>query len=189
MKSTFKLALLLIAISSSQFAVSQAREAGSSRQPLNPTKKDNKFDLDRLVIGGGFGAQFGDITSVQLAPTLGYLFTDNLLAGLTGKYIYYQDREFNYETNMYGGGLFAQYFFLENFIAHAEYELLSLEAFNPIDFTEKRVTVNSVFVGGGYRSFMGGNSFVSIMLLYNLNDDINSPYTNPILRIGFGIGL
>lgn len=189
MKSTFKLALLLIVISSSQFALSQAREAGSARQPLNPTKKDNKFDPSRIVIGGGFGAQFGNITSLQLAPNIGYLFTDNLLAGVTGKYIYYQDKDFNYETSMYGGGLFAQYYFLENFIAHAEYELLNLETFNAVNFSEERVNVNSIFVGGGYRSLMGGNSFVSIMLLYNLNDDINSPYTNPILRIGFGIGL
>jgi len=189
MKSIFKLLLLLIAINSSQLAFSQARETGYSRQPLNPTKKDNKFDPSRLVVGGGFGAQFGNITSVQLAPSVGYMFTDNLLAGVTGKYIYFQDRDFNYETSMYGGGLFTQYFFLENFIAHAEYELLNLEAYNAINFSEERVNVSSIFVGGGYRSLMGGNSFVSIMLLYNLNDDINSPYTNPILRIGFGIGL
>lgn len=183
--------LLLLAVSSSSSLLAQAREASSSRQPLNPTKKESGFDPSRLVIGGGLGAQFGDITSIQLAPTIGYLFTDNLLAGLTAKYIYFEQKYFNstYKTNMYGGGLFTQYYFLENFIAHAEYELLNLDAYDPIDFSKTRVNVSSVFLGGGYRSFFNGTSFFSILILYNINDDINSPYTNPILRVGFGIGL
>ena len=169
----------------------QAREISKERQPLSPTKKSSKFDPSKLLIGGGLGAQFGTITSVQISPTIGYLFTENLLVGLSGQYIYYEENygNFIYKTNMYGGGIYAQRYFLTNFIAHIEYELLNLDAYNPIDGSEERINVSSFFVGGGYRSLIGGNSFASFMLLYNLNDDINSPYINPIIRISFGVGL
>ena len=104
--------------------------------------------------------------------------------------MYYEDRtfapQFIYSTNIYGGGIFNQYFFLENFLAHAEYEILNLDS--PLNIN-KRINVHSFFVGGGYRSQIGGNSYASILLLYNLNESVDSPYTNPILRIGFGIGL
>ena len=169
----------------------QARETSTERQPLTPTKKSSKFDPSKLVVGGGLGAQFGSITSVQLAPMVGYLFTENLLLGVSGKYIYYEEDygTFNYSTNMYGGGVFGQYYFFENFITHLEYELLNLDAYDPLDGSVDRINVSSFFIGGGYRSTLGGNSFASIMVLYNINDDIYSPYINPLLRVSFGIGL
>jgi len=164
----------------------QAREFGEDPKPkTSPAKKG--FDTDRLVIGGNLGAVFGDITLVEVSPQIGYMVRPNLLGGLGIRYIYYEERNpfFTYKTNIYGGGPFVQYFFLENFLAHAEYEILNLDDFrNP----EMRVNIQSLFVGGGYRSVVG-NAFFSVLLLYNLNETINSPYTNPILRIGFGVGL
>lgn len=151
-------------------------------------KKKKAFDLDRVIVGGGFGLQFGTVTLVEVSPTIGYLITDNLLAGIGGRYIYYEENYLgsSYQTNIYGGNAFTQYFFTENLLGHVEYEMLNLES----GFAEaNRINISSLFVGGGYRSSLGGNSFASILVLYNLNDDINSPYTNPVIRIGFGFGL
>lgn len=166
-------------------------------QALNPgearsDKKPFRLDPDRMVVGGGFGATFGDITLVEVAPNFGYFFTDRFLVGVSARYIYYRERfrlfnqTFTNETNIYGGGVFAQYFFVEEFFGHTEIEVLNLD-----DFTTEndRVNVASIFVGGGYRSFFSDNSFAYLMLLYNINDDINSPYTNPVLRVGFSFGL
>jgi len=51
-----------------------------------------------------------------------------------------------------------------------------------------RFFVNSVFLGGGYIQRFG-NAFFSLMLLYNFNESVFSPYTNPVIRFNFGIGL
>jgi hypothetical protein len=169
----------------------QAREIGENYNPPKK-KKGFEFDSDRLRFGGGFGATFGDITYVELAPSVGYMVTDNYLAGISARYIYFErnDNFIIYKTNMYGGGVFNQYFFLENFLAHAEIEVLNRDDHRNFQLRQdKRVNVTSILVGGGYRSMIGDRSFASILLLYNINDDINSPYTNPILRINFGFGI
>jgi hypothetical protein len=169
----------------------QAREEGGNPKRVSPVSENAgfKLDPDKIVVGGSFGILLGNITLIDISPTVGYLITDNLLLGVGGRYIYYSEKvtsTFTFKTDVYGANIFAQYFFLENFIAHLEYELLNLEDFSR---PESRVNIFSIFVGGGYRSMIGSNSFASILLLYNLNDDINSPYTNPIIRINFGFGL
>jgi hypothetical protein len=178
----------MLVISNELYA--QAREFGEDPKASRQKEAKKGFDSDKLIIGGNLGASFGNITFVEISPQLGYLVKPSLLVGLSGRYIYYEERFpapfSNFSTNIYGGGPYVQYYFLQNFIAHAEYELLNQNDFRDPD---KRVNIQSLFVGGGYRSMIGGNSFFSILLLYNLNETYNSPYTNPILRIGFGIGL
>lgn len=184
----------LLFLSCSMASFSQAKEDERRPSSTKVEKKFNKFDPDNLIIGGSFGAQFGTITLVDLSPTIGYKLREDLLVGMGARYIYFQEQYTNsiYRTNVYGGGPFAQYFFLENFIAHIEYEFLNLEAntlTNVNALPNERVTIDSFFIGGGYRSVLGRNSYAGILLLYNVLDDINSPYTNPILRITLGFGL
>jgi len=182
------LAFLTICISETS---AQAYDEGGNYSN-NVRKNRLKLDKDRTYIGGGFGASFGNITLVEIAPSFAYLFTDNLLAGISTRYIYYQEKiRFNtqtvtFKTNIYGGGPFVQYFFTEEFLGHAEIEILNLEDFRR---PNKRINITSIFLGGGYRSYISDNAFASILLLYNINDDINSPYSNPVLRVGFNIGL
>jgi len=186
---TFTLLLLIIlAIGTGKQAKAQAREFGEDPKPQKAKKSKRGFDTDKLIVGGNLGAVFGSVTLIEISPQIGYLVKPNLLMGLGGRYIYYEENTqfFSYSTHIYGGGPFVQYYFLENFIAHAEYEILNLDDFRS---PSERVNIQSIFVGGGYRSMIGGQSFFSILLLYNLNETYNSPYTNPIFRIGFGIGL
>ena len=168
-------------------AYGQARE-GNSRPTAEKTNQKNKgFQLDKVMVGGNFGAQFGTITIVHLNPTVGYKLKESWVAGFSATYLYAKDDRFrpSYVNNIYGGSIFTQYYFLQNFIAHTEYEVLNVG--EQID--GRRLNVNGFLVGGGYRSQIGGNSFANIMVLYNLIDDLNYPYRNPIIRIGFGIGL
>lgn len=161
----------------------QARDI--SRPPTN-TKEG--FDWDRVVVGGNFGAQFGNITLVNLSPSIGYQIKDFWLAGISTRYIYFSDNRFTpaFNTSVYGGGPFTQFFFLENFLAHSEYEFLNVEQF---DSPNERLFIQSWLVGGGYRSQIGGNSFAGFIILWDLIQDINSPYTNPIFRVNLGFGL
>ena len=143
----------------------------------------------RLVVGGGLGAQFGDITLIQVAPNIGYRVTEDLITGIGLRYFYLNDKVVNYHTNIYGGSINSQYYFLDNFLTHAEVEVLNLDAFNTIDRSIRRTNVTSVLVGGGIKVHAGGNTFFTILGLWNLNETPLSPYTNPILRVGLVVGL
>lgn len=158
---------------------------------LNKKQKKKSF-YERLTFGGNLGASFGDVTFIDISPNVGYHLTDDFILGVGATYSYLKDKRFAYvyETNIYGGRVFAQHILFENFVAHAEYELLNLDIFRNLSTNETvRDNIHSLFVGGGYRGSLGGNSFVNLLILYNLNQSEFSPYQNPQIRAGFGIGL
>lgn len=144
---------------------------------------------ERIFFGGNLGAQFGTYTVVEVSPLVGYHITDRLAAGIGATYIYLNVKDFDYETNIFGGKVFTEYAIIENVVAHAEYEVLNFEAFDDFTDEKKRVNVGSLLVGGGYRQRLGGNSFITLMILYNLTETRYTPYENPIIRIGFAFGL
>jgi len=127
---------------------------------------------------------------------------------------YYWDRDANqylrYESTVYGGGIYVRYYlaslldnFLGNLFAHVEYEYQAYtrpyvntiggHIFDPYGNSylpgNQLVEVNSFFVGGGYRQPVSHRVAMDFMVLFNLNDSYNSPYSNPIFRLGVGVGL
>ena len=88
--------------------------------------------LDKVFVGGNVGLQFGTVTFVEVSPLVGYRFTDKISAGIgiTYEYYHYQDRYYDFKTNVYGGRVFGRYNFTENLFGHVEYEYLNLEAFD-----------------------------------------------------------
>ena len=170
---------------------SQSPSTATTNNSPNSNRNSSALS-DRLFLGGDFGMQFGTQTLIQIAPLLGYRLTDEFSVGLTGKYIYYSLKDsysnFNYKTNIYGGGLFTRYNITEELFLHAEYEALSLEVPNLYYELNRRV-VSGLFIGGGYRQFIGNFSSLNIMLLYDVISDQYSPYQNPIIRVGFDFGL
>ncbi len=160
----------------------------------NPTSPKQKgFSWDRVFTGGNIGLAFGSQIYISATPTLGYKITDRFLAGVNFNYTYFKDNIIKYQTSSYGIGPFARYHIFENIFVHAEYEVLNFEpAF--IDntgsiFILPRRWVPSLFVGGGYRQRIGTNSSFNILILFNVLDNLYSPYTNPVIRMGFNIGL
>jgi hypothetical protein len=156
----------------------------------------NSSFWDRTFFGGNLGLQFGTITIIDISPLGGYKVTDNFAAGLGLTYIYYNDKRFadDFSTAVYGGRVFGQLKLpmVENLFAHAEYELLNydLMVYDPYGYLDKiRVTANNVLLGAGYRQPIGENASIDLLLLYNLNENENSLYSNPILRMGVSFGL
>ena len=181
----------LIAVNSLSAQDYVKEKTATATPQLKKTPKKKEL-IDRLTFGGNFGAAFGDVTFIDISPTVGYHVTDDFILGTGFTYSYLKDKRYSpiYQTNIFGGRLFAQHIILENFVAHAEYELLNMDIFiNNFSNGIVRDNIHSLFIGGGYRGSMGGNSFVSLLILYNINESEFSPYQNPQIRAGFGIGL
>lgn len=146
------------------------------------------FDWDKVTVGGNLGMTFGTITYIEIAPTAGYYLTEEIIAGAGVNYIYYAEKRINYSTSIYGGKVFAQYLFPDlPILAHTEAEFINLD----LTGNNERTTIVNLYVGGGFKQDMGGGSYLYILGLYNLNETKESFFLqpNPLIRIGFAIGL
>lgn len=157
----------------------------------------------KFFLGGNLGLQFGSVTLIDVSPLVGYRLTEQIDIGVGATYKYYNNKDYllyynqyyGVESNIYGGSIFGRYHINENFFIHAEFEYLSYNFNDYIVYptslykTNKSIEIESIFVGGGYRQEVGGNLYMTAMLLYNLNETRYSPYSNPVIRIGFTYGL
>ena len=162
-----------------------------------PNVVQAKIDWNRVVYGGNFGVGItNNQSAVLLSPTVGYRFTDQLELGTGVIYQYYKINNslLKYRSDNYGAKIFGNYLLSESILAHVEYEWLNLST-PTFDFVTNRYigntrqNIGSLFVGAGFRQVFGRKSVVDMMLLYNLTESPYSPYDNPIIRIGFGIGI
>lgn len=116
---------------------------------------------------------------------------------------------YDFKTNMYGGSFWVRYFLskteipvIENIFLHGEVEplvFINNYSYNPqgdyIDVygnryinEDERISLTGVFLGGGLRQMIGGRSYMYLELLWNFNEEIYSPYSNPRIRIGVAVG-
>ncbi len=155
--------------------------------------------------GGSFGFSAGSVTAVDLAPIVGYRLTPRFSVGGGINYQYYKDNRENYgistfETQIYGVNTFVSYALINNLdetigimglggiTLHAEYDGLSLERryFDYPTFPENgRIWISNYLAGFGLRQPIGERSSVSILFLWSINPPMVSPYSNPVVRIGF----
>ncbi|MFW5777582.1 MAG: hypothetical protein ACOCW7_00285 [Bacteroidota bacterium] len=152
---------------------------------------------ERIIFGGYLGLQIGNlVTSVNVSPTIGYLITNRLTAGLGGTYQYYRDRgwgssvDFSTSTHIYGGSAYARYLIFRQFFTHVEFEALNLDSqmgFSPATgapSNNERYWEYNYFAGGGYRAPLGPKVFLNLMVLYNFNTSSVVYYQNPVFRFG-----
>ncbi len=150
------------------------------------------YSASRWYGGGTFGLTFGTITSVTIMPEAAYAVTDDFFAGGGVRFSYYSDKTYvpAYESTIWGGKLFLRYYLFSDFFAHIEYQRLYFKDPFYTSPVGKEWTYDDYFYGGGgYRSWIGSNSFMTFELLFNLTrlDEISFG-TNPFIRIGFGVG-
>ena len=167
-------------------------------------------------VGFQFGTVTGIMISPEVrVRTFDQLYVG---IGFTYQYFMYRDYYYDFKSNEYldfssnvfGGRIYLRYYlrsifnnWLGNIFAHAEYEYLAyiepyhydinghiLDPYNNIVSPGKTtVSYNSILVGAGYSQPLGGRVFMDVLLLFNLNNSYYSPYSNPVFRIGVGVGL
>lgn len=147
---------------------------------------------DRIWFGGGVGIAFGTVTNIAVEPMVGYKVTRNgkLSTGIGASYQYFRDNQGNppYEASIYGGRVFSRYRIIEQLFAHAEYANLNLQL-NYTDPTRfERRWVPFLLVGGGYSAHLGGRSYLTATILWDVLQDPDSPYGAGEPWIGAGVG-
>jgi hypothetical protein len=197
--------ILFIILSSVCFSVSaQYDYPGQESNDSTPHKmrKSGWYRDSKLFFGGVPSLMFGSITYIELPPYVGYKISPYFWAGLGPLYMYYKDNDWNYETSIYGGKVFAQLFLVKNLdekihinlgdlYFYAESNMFNLEPADMDPFgniiTHPRKWINSTLIGGGFRYAIGYRSGFSINILWDITRDPYSPYSNPEIRLGFDL--
>lgn len=168
-------------------------------------KKEEKKLWNRMYVGGNIGLQFGTITDIEVSPHVGYYIYPRWSAGVGITYEYYNRKASLYypyaiDTHIYGFNVFTRLALIQDLgktfgigngisiIGQAEYERLSLERKyfeRTSSLYEGRFWLDSFLVGGGIKQAIGRRSSIYLLVMWNLNETINSPYSNPIFKFGF----
>lgn len=168
--------------------ISTLAAAPASSQDRRTSQKPKVNFLSKLRFGGYLGAQFGTITYINVSPQVIYQANDWFYPGIGITYMYYKDKRFvpEYSSSTYGGSVFSSFYVWQDLFLHAEYEALNLEYYDRLG---ERGFIHNILAGAGYRQWIGNRAFAMITVLYNFNESRYTPYRNPIIRIGFGVGL
>jgi hypothetical protein len=177
------------------------------RQPQviqQDTTAHKGFDPQKLFIGGNLGLSFGDITYLNLSPTIGYRFSSLLAAGIQINAQYESVRYTDQYNRLYkkerygvlGAGIFGRVYPITQLFVHVQPEMnfiIGKVRYYDGSTAEQKYhdRVPSFLAGGGYEQPVGrGNSAFTIMVLYDVLQRDDSPYGNkPIFRAGVNLGL
>ena len=173
------LLLALLSLASPVGAQRTTEEDYASSSIKNQSPEAKIPFRDRLVFGGNMGGFFGNPTYLMANPMIGYRMNDWWLNGVGLNLTYISSG--GYRETMYGSSLWSRAYIVKTIIAHTEFELLRRE---PSDQFGRNQAFNVPvwLVGAGYNS--GGRIGFSAMIMYDLIQDPNSPYSNPIFRVG-----
>jgi len=171
----------------------------------NSFSQDDTENKGKFFITPDIGLMFGTVTSIEISPMLGYYLTNRLSVAAGFRYEYYKDSRAYfgydpYQTSIYGPRTQLRFTFIENIdnilplkmysalFLQVENETLSLEsryyAF-PNYEDEGRFWKNYTLFGGGIRQPVAPNLVFNAVILWDIDNSTVSPYTNPIIRIGF----
>jgi hypothetical protein len=170
-------------------------------------KKKEGFDPSKLIFGGGIVVAAGtDYTDLGISPEIGYRLTNNFSAGIGLGYEYsmikqydYYDNSYTNKANVISPGIWARYMVYRNKVfleANYEYDMMH--------FSERYVdnsgmyaasdnlnlNVSCFLLGVGLKYPIAGNVSAVVELLYDVIQDVNSPYyQQPVFRFGVLVGL
>ena len=192
-----RLVALLICLLIPVVALAQEEpEVAPTSAPTLPGKTTLK---DRFYVGGWLGASFGDVvSSVQVAPELGFIVVPKFHLGGSLVYRYRKDKRFDPDlsTTDLGGSLFGRYFVYAPIFLQAGVEQLNWDyiANDPIggELTTINADHTAILVGPGFALPIAPSAATYMTFLYDVNYDNEgpNPYDRPwMIRVGVGIGL
>ncbi len=188
-----KLILFFYFITASTIIIAQEVEKQNQPPILVKEQLDEREPFKKkLYAGGNLGLTFGTYTTIMIAPILGIRWSPKISTEIGVEYNFskynYYGTDYNY--HQYGGRVNAQYFFIPQLFAHAEFVGLSMERNVDVN-TKVRSFVPFLYLGAGYRQYMSKRSYVSFRVLFDVLNNENSPYSpgEPYFSVGFGVGI
>ncbi|MDH6358390.1 hypothetical protein [Parabacteroides sp. PF5-9] len=152
-----------------------------------------QFRTDKLTFGGGLGMQFGNYTLINIAPQVGYNFSNYLNAGAGFTFTHYSDKYDNNQwkqTNNYlGFNVYGRLYPLPYVVLSVQPEINRMwrsNTYRPTgDKTKEEEMIPSFLVGAGVR--VGP---MRLMIQYDVAKNENSPYGNKIFySVGYSFNL
>lgn len=171
----------------------QTAALGTTRTTTAKPKKDPRPLKDRLWFGGGVVLMFGTVTNLGVAPLVGYKVDQKgkFSTGIGLNYYYFKDDRYvpAYESTNYGWSVFTRYRVIPQAYLHAEFNNQNYEIFNPFSDVAQREWVPFLLLGGGISQHLGGNSYLTFQILWDVILDERSPYGGqPWITGGVGVG-
>ncbi|MET7001250.1 hypothetical protein [Chitinophaga defluvii] len=196
-----RLLIGIVLVMGAHLANAQYYKTDTTRKPP-PERREGGFDRSRLMVGGSVGAVIGDYTNINLSPMIGYRFSDYFAAGVTINAQYGSERfrtinNLTTQRNQYtifGGGLYGRVYPIQELFIHVqpEYNLITQKVtlYDPKSTYKSSYGTPSLLIGGGYSQPVSDRAAISLMVLYDILQDKNSPYQNrPVFRGGVNIGI
>jgi hypothetical protein len=118
---------------------------------------------------------------------LGYRLTDRFAIGpgLIYQYYSFSNGSTKFSFSNVGARVFGQAVITDNIFIHAEHEVLRTPYVDAAGYLypDRRTSLNSTFLGGGYRQHLGSRTALDIMMLLNLSYETNFyVYGQPEIR-------
>jgi len=151
---------------------------------------------DHLSLGGSFILQFGQYTVVELEPLLSYHFNPSFMVGF-GPIYQYESLDasiygYGLTASAYGGRVSALYFLpddLSKIFIMGEFDVINVPEPSPYSYQVGRGYLSLPMAGLGYKEPVSSKAFFCVYVLWNFNNSLYNPFTNPVINFGFDIGL
>ena len=151
--------------------------------PDNLPKDTTKKEIRRLYVGGNLSGSISPL-GLYVTPNLSYHFTNWFSTGISGDFLLVKYP--NYAAMIeYGAGVFTEFYLLNTIVLHQEVKYLNVYDYLAV----KRIWNPAYYLGIGYKQDFGKRWYTTYLLLWDFNQNANSLYRNPLLRLVFYFNL
>ncbi len=162
-------------------------------QGTKHTSLDHLTFWERFKIGGNLRISQRKYFDIDFSPSIAYMFNTKWSVGsefvirsqFGGNRRWYR----SFSSDTYGGRLFADYFVIKSFFAHAEYERIYKPALPGTSEKPDRMVVPGAFAGVGKTFDLGKQVKGRVIVQYNfIYDQDRAAYPGPwVVRFGFEV--
>ncbi len=156
----------------------------------NDTVSSNNEKLrssNKYIFGGGFGLQFGSVTSISISPMIGYKVKPNWFIAFQPSYTYYKESKSYAPDNsisIWGFSVLSRIFVYRGVFLHTSYEKYIWEDINGV-----QQAPNSVILGGGYCHYVNHKVGFTFMVGYDVLQEPNSYHKKTLIyQVGITTG-
>lgn len=184
-----KLVLVMMLFFSNYSFAQQVYTSSGKPATIRKQQRDKGFNPDNMVYGGWLSLQFGDVTNVYVPLTVGYKLTEKFASGIGIGYQYTNYKIEDEKQNTISFSAWARYKITDQIFVHVEPQTFHV-SYKGYGYSGS-LNYNTFLVGGGYRTPVTERASISLMLLYDVLQEVNNPNPNKaniIPMMGFNIG-